>query len=643
MASYLESIGMVPLSDDEAFDGLQNIMRTDSTSLLYAAVDWAKVGRANARFGSAPRTSPVMISRSAGSTHIRAELATALPEQRLELLQTFLCAEIGKVLKVDADTVPTDRPMTELGLDSLSSFELKSRIENELSLTLTVAKFLQAPTIVELTQVVDEIFEEVISADAGAANAGATDATIEAQQARRSAARDIVVSDRQRGLIAMTLAKMTTPRARAALEHQLRLHVGSSVTVKKLQQAVNRLARRHEVVRLTLDPEATGGEAVLALGPTPKVEHFDTWCDAVGRPLAVEDGELLRVCHVDDASGGWILSMRAHAAVADAWSVGFLAEELLRICRGDVLEKPAGRKVLRHQLAMRRFDEEDVCAIANRSFWHEAMTPWPQPVPFSRRGRALAPVGLGCNRGVIDEVSTKINPTLFSALADTRIEALIMSAYADALANLTGVLELVICRFGSGREATGMERIAGPFCDELPVPFRKLGQASLAGLAGGAERHLAVASQHRNFDLFSCETLFRDLLLECSAAPRQIGFSYMRDSGGQMPLQSGPGGSQIATVAEHDIPDLYDVLLIIEQHASGAKLRLRFDVDVLDSEAAARLMHLVLDGLSRLVDIGGGIVKHATSASKVLVGQPVSDANSQSHGGKSTELGLAGE
>ena len=48
--------------------------------------------------------------------------------------------EVAKVLKIDADAVHNDRPLSELGLDSLSSFELKSMIEDELALQMSVSR-----------------------------------------------------------------------------------------------------------------------------------------------------------------------------------------------------------------------------------------------------------------------------------------------------------------------------------------------------------------------------------------------------------------------------------------------------------------------------------------------------------------------
>src|SRR5208282_18085 len=60
-----------------------------------------------------------------------------------------------------------DRPVAELGLDSLTSFELKNRLESSLGISLPLGSFLQKPTlnklIVAITQKLDNA--ELSSAD----------------------------------------------------------------------------------------------------------------------------------------------------------------------------------------------------------------------------------------------------------------------------------------------------------------------------------------------------------------------------------------------------------------------------------------------------------------------------------------------
>ena len=58
----------------------------------------------------------------------------------------FLREQIATVLKVEPAAIELERPLQDLGLDSLTAFELKNCIEIELGVALPVGKFLQRPT-----------------------------------------------------------------------------------------------------------------------------------------------------------------------------------------------------------------------------------------------------------------------------------------------------------------------------------------------------------------------------------------------------------------------------------------------------------------------------------------------------------------
>ncbi|TIX58850.1 MAG: hypothetical protein E5V25_26485, partial [Mesorhizobium sp.] len=82
------------------------------------------------------------------------------------MLADMIRREVAKVLKVEAIALADDRKLSELGLDSLSSFELKNRVEAQVEVDIPVAKFLQAPTIAGLARLVASAFEAKLKASA---------------------------------------------------------------------------------------------------------------------------------------------------------------------------------------------------------------------------------------------------------------------------------------------------------------------------------------------------------------------------------------------------------------------------------------------------------------------------------------------
>ena len=75
-----------------------------------------------------------------------------LPEgDREEAVRTYLGQQIARTLGMEAAAVGVDEPLTHLGIDSLMAMEIKNRVENELSVTISIVRFLEGPTISGLT------------------------------------------------------------------------------------------------------------------------------------------------------------------------------------------------------------------------------------------------------------------------------------------------------------------------------------------------------------------------------------------------------------------------------------------------------------------------------------------------------------
>src|SRR5262249_58839970 len=119
----------------------------------FARVDWVRLAALNPALAASPRFAPV--AASGGMAHaaggrIRAELIAAEPQARPSILTAYLREKVGGVLRIDPHAVEPTRPLAELGLDSLTSFELKGKVERELGVSVPVARFLQRPSVATL-------------------------------------------------------------------------------------------------------------------------------------------------------------------------------------------------------------------------------------------------------------------------------------------------------------------------------------------------------------------------------------------------------------------------------------------------------------------------------------------------------------
>jgi phthiocerol/phenolphthiocerol synthesis type-I polyketide synthase D len=90
-----------------------------------------------------------------------AALLAAEPEERHQLLQSYLSAQVARVLGLSASKLDLQQPLSNLGLDSLMAVELRNRIAVDLGVKVPVVKFLQGFSVDEaVTQVLDQLTAE---------------------------------------------------------------------------------------------------------------------------------------------------------------------------------------------------------------------------------------------------------------------------------------------------------------------------------------------------------------------------------------------------------------------------------------------------------------------------------------------------
>ena len=79
----------------------------------------------------------------------RKALVAARPDERREMIEGFIRAELACVLKISAAKLDLDQSLLNLGLDSLMTVELKNRIEKDLGVVVPVANLLEGPSIAQ--------------------------------------------------------------------------------------------------------------------------------------------------------------------------------------------------------------------------------------------------------------------------------------------------------------------------------------------------------------------------------------------------------------------------------------------------------------------------------------------------------------
>jgi hypothetical protein len=114
--------------------------------------------------------------RDAGSSEleIKRRLETASPAERREIVVSYVREAVCLVMGIDRSTPPgLDRPLSELGLDSLMATQIKNQLDR-IAGSLPLARLLDGPSINELVDAILSLGEQEV-ADAGIPIAAAAD------------------------------------------------------------------------------------------------------------------------------------------------------------------------------------------------------------------------------------------------------------------------------------------------------------------------------------------------------------------------------------------------------------------------------------------------------------------------------------
>ena len=167
LARYLESAGMRPISDDTALAALHKALNSAEPVVTFAGVDWAQLVTAHPSLADVPYLSAVIGPTTGRPSSQRAAIDAARGPARADLIRKAVTAQVARVLRAPPETVDAKLALGDLGIDSLSSFELRNCIEAALGLSLPLQRFQEASTVERLSLLVDDVLAETFEPTAG--------------------------------------------------------------------------------------------------------------------------------------------------------------------------------------------------------------------------------------------------------------------------------------------------------------------------------------------------------------------------------------------------------------------------------------------------------------------------------------------
>ena len=127
-----------------AVEALGLLLSRDVTELSVASIDWSRLAASASGVPLGRRLSLLIPDhkdqRPGHRRKIMQELSAVAPDQAVQILENFLRHEVARILGVKFESVETDWPLQDLGLDSLAIFELKNSLEFQAPIRIPLSK-----------------------------------------------------------------------------------------------------------------------------------------------------------------------------------------------------------------------------------------------------------------------------------------------------------------------------------------------------------------------------------------------------------------------------------------------------------------------------------------------------------------------
>jgi amino acid adenylation domain-containing protein len=516
VARYISGVGMQVLPTAAALAALGSALCHAPMDFAFAHINWSKLAQAFALVGSSPRTSglaQISLAGAGGSDqYVRSSILAARNQQRQGIVSDYLHRQVATVLKVEATMIEPGRPLHELGLDSLTAFELKNHIESELGVALPVSRFLQRPTISTIAAAI----VEAINNDTG----GSTTVEVAGGGLKMSIGQEALwfINRFDPGNPAYGLAACLAFRPHLNEEH--------------LDKSIQSLILRHENLRFAFPTDGIGPVPTLLPPELYKLRKHDaaelteTEFSAAlhaeaNKPFDVEEGPLGRL-HVFRRADRDVVLLQFHHIVADAASIAILLDEMIEAYYAlkAGLPLPSNRRVahFRQFVAWQQALVAGTPGEAHRSYWRQQLAEAPSSLPLATdQPRPLTPLGPGAARNFIVKGPVVEELKGLARTEATTLFSVLLAAFNVLLHRYSGASDIVVGTPMNGRTRPEFERVVGYLVNALPIRTRVYGDDSFQQLVAQVDATVRSSLEHQDYPF---PMIVRDV-----APPREPGSS----------------------------------------------------------------------------------------------------------------------
>ncbi|WP_414568360.1 amino acid adenylation domain-containing protein [Nostoc sp. CCY 9925] len=267
----------------------------------------------------------------------RSQLLALSPRECQSVLETYLIELLAGVLSIAADDINSQEPLSTLGLDSLKVFELKNRLELDLEIEVSLADFFEGMSTRSLvTKLLAQMATQAIP-------------SISFTQEEKNTS-IYPLSFAQQGLWFINQLTPDSPTYNIPII----ITFQGCVNLKALQDSLNEIIRRHEVLRTSFTlvdgqpvqvinqavPLTLDVEDLRSLSQGERIQQAQRLArEFAQQAFDLSAQSLLRakILYLNDKN--YQLLVTLHHIIADGWSISLLIKELAALYEAFSLGK----------------------------------------------------------------------------------------------------------------------------------------------------------------------------------------------------------------------------------------------------------------------------------------------------------------
>lgn len=398
------------------------------------------------------------------------------------------------------------------------------------------------------------------------------------------------------------LDQLGTQRATYHLSACLRLC--GRLDIAMLEQSLNALMRRHEVLRTAfalhednlvqlIAPALTVSLPVVDLRTLAEAEQAAEAerlaTEEVRQPFDLDHGPLLRATVLQLGGESYLLLLTLHQIICDAWSLGVLCHELATFYQAFTASLPIPLPELPMQyaeFAVRQREGLQADELTDHLvYWKQQLAGAPAVLELPMdRPRPSVPTHRGATQ--FFALSQPLTEALqvMSDEAEVTLEMILVAAFATLLHRYTGQTDLLLGTLAAGRKQREIQQMLGAFVNPVVLRIDFSGNPPFRELLERVHAIIREASLHAEVPF---EYVVKELQPEHSPGQNSL-FQVLLAL--ESPLPALPSGWTMTHMEVDTGTSQFDLSLILQVRPEGLMGRFEYSSDLFDASSIVRMV-----------------------------------------------------